>query len=349
MPRIEINWSRVGWWFFGALAAGMLLLIIHSFIGTFVFSLFIYYSARPFYRRLRTRVPSDTLAASLALLLLASPLVLLMGYATAVGIAELSRLARIMDFGPYEQLIQSYLDSPIVALRDLTGTGTGDAALVSEFITQALRSVGTVLTFLFHLFIMFAVGFYLLRDGEDLWTWARTRLVNNDGPLHTCLLAIDDDFSAIFFGSLLNAAITGLIGLFGYTLLSLVSPPGVRFPFPALLGLLTGVASLVPLLGTKLVYVPATVYLVFEGLDGGLWFAGVFFFISLIAIDTIPDLVLRPYITSRRLHTGLIMFAFILGPIVFGWYGLFLGPIIIVMIAHFANYILPPLIAGDPI
>ena len=41
------------------------------------------------------------------------------------------------------------------------------------------------------------------------------------------------------------------------------------------------------------------------------------------------------------------MFAFILGPALFGWYGLFLGPLLLVLIAHFVRLVLPELLAGD--
>jgi hypothetical protein len=41
------------------------------------------------------------------------------------------------------------------------------------------------------------------------------------------------------------------------------------------------------------------------------------------------------------------MFAFVLGPVLFGWYGLFLGPLLLVLIAHFVRLALPELLAGD--
>ena len=89
-----------------------------------------------------------------------------------------------------------------------------------------------------------------------------------------------------------------------------------------------------------------------------------------MVVDTIPDLIIRPIISggspSARvdrsppfvhlslrgeggLHVGLVMFAYIFGPILFGWYGLFLGPIALVAITHFARLVLPELLQGEPI
>jgi hypothetical protein len=40
------------------------------------------------------------------------------------------------------------------------------------------------------------------------------------------------------------------------------------------------------------------------------------------------------------------MFAYILGPVLFGWYGLFLGPLILVLVVHFVRLVLPELVTG---
>jgi len=331
-------------------AAVMLIFVFYSFIGVFVFSIFVYYAARPLYNRLSARVPSETAAAILALSVLALPLIVLVSYSLAIGIAELNRFAATVNFGPYQSTLQSLSDSPVAALQQLSEFQAVDFGLAQRLADQALASLGMILAVLFRVFVIFALSFYLLRDGGRLWEWAQSNFVTSDGPLHVCLKAIDNDFSSIFFGNILNAILTGVIGLFVYMLLNTFAPPWGQIPYPALLGLLGGVASLVPIFGTKIVYVPMTIYMLFRpGAGGTFWFVTIFFVVSLIIVDVIPDLILRPYITSRRLHIGLLMFAYVFGPVLFGWYGLFFGPIVLVVITHFAKHILPPLVAGDPL
>jgi len=41
------------------------------------------------------------------------------------------------------------------------------------------------------------------------------------------------------------------------------------------------------------------------------------------------------------------MFAYILGPLLFGWYGLFLGPVVLVLGVHFARLVLPELLHSE--
>ncbi len=44
-----------------------------------------------------------------------------------------------------------------------------------------------------------------------------------------------------------------------------------------------------------------------------------FLVLTIAVADTIPDLVLRPYLSGERTHVGLLMLAYIFGPIVFGF------------------------------
>jgi hypothetical protein len=43
------------------------------------------------------------------------------------------------------------------------------------------------------------------------------------------------------------------------------------------------------------------------------------------------------------------MIAYIIGPLLFGWYGLFLGPLLLVVLVHFARILLPELVRGEPV
>jgi hypothetical protein len=162
---------------------------------------------------------------------------------------------------------------------------------------------------------------------------------------------VDRDFSHIFFGNLLNALLTAIIGAISYGLLSLVTPPGMRLPYPTLLGLLSGIASLVPVVGIKLVYVPVAAYLGYLSIGQPvlLWFPILFVVVSFFVVDVIPDLVLRPYVSGRGLHLGMVMLAYVFGPLLFGWYGIFLGPMLLVLLVHFTALVLPELLAGTPI
>jgi predicted PurR-regulated permease PerM len=349
----EIDRSRAAWLLVGALFGLVVLYVAVTFVGTLVFALFIYYATRPVYQRVRRRVGQPSLAAALALVMLALPAILLLAYALAIGLQELRQFASDTDLGPYEEMLEPYIDvstvvqDPSSLLNDPNLMGA-----VQESLGSALAYAGFIGNGLLHVFVMFAVAFYLLRDGPKLGRWFVERFGDDDGVLETYLREVDHDLYKVFFGNILNAVFTAAIGAIVYSTLAYFAPAQSSMPYPALLGLLTGAASLIPVVGMKLVYVPVTAYLFGAEVlsaDPVWWFPVAFAALSFVIVDVIPDLILRPYVSGRDLHVGLVMFAYILGPLVWGWYGIFLGPLVLVFVVHFARLVLPELTRGGPV
>jgi predicted PurR-regulated permease PerM len=73
-----------------------------------------------------------------------------------------------------------------------------------------------------------------------------------------------------------------------------------------------------------------------------------FLAVAVVVVDTIPDIVLRPYFSGKTTHVGLLMLAYIFGPVVFGFHGLFLAPIILVLALTFADTALLRLLGVEP-
>jgi predicted PurR-regulated permease PerM len=129
------------------------------------------------------------------------------------------------------------------------------------------------------------------------------------------------------------------------------APAGTAIPAAALVGLLAGAASLIPIVGMKIIYVPVALYMTVRGVltAGGesLWFVVLFAVVSVIVVDSIPDFLLRPYVSGKNIHIGSLMLAYILGPLFFGWYGLFLMPALLVVVVQFAMVVVPSLNLGS--
>jgi predicted PurR-regulated permease PerM len=120
-------------------------------------------------------------------------------------------------------------------------------------------------------------------------------------------------------------------------------------PIPTALALATGLASFVPIVVGKLVYVPLTGGLAVAALrtDPGLVAYPVgLFLVALVCLDILPQTVVRPYLSGRDLHTGATMLSYVLGATVFGWYGLFVGPLVLVLVVQAARIVLPELVDG---
>ncbi|MDX1746245.1 MAG: AI-2E family transporter, partial [Halobacteriales archaeon] len=331
-------------------------------------------ASRPVYRRFLKRFRQPTLAASLALTTVVLPVLLLLTYTFAIALQEFARLRDNVDLGPFEEALAPYVNISDVVKHPESLLNDPDVQnLAGSLADSVLQSLGLVGTGLLHLFIMLALAFYLLRDGPRLNRWFHRRFDDVDGVLAAFLNAIDRDLYRVFSGNIYNALFTGTLGALSYSLLDVVAPASAALPYPALVGLLAGAASLVPVVGMKLVYVPVALYLsVVQAMSAEpvFWVPTAFVLLSFVVVDTIPDLVVRPMVSGQRpqveyslsppsiklrlsgdggLHVGMIMFAYIFGPLLFGWYGLFLGPIILVVVVHFSQLVLPELLDGQRI
>jgi len=143
----------------------------------------------------------------------------------------------------------------------------------------------------------------------------------------------------------------GTIAVIAYSVLNVFAPAGAAIPAAALVGSLAGAASLIPIVGMKIIYVPVGLYMAARGVvtTGGesLWFVVLFAIVSIIIVDSIPDFLLRPYVSGKNVHIGSLMLAYILGPLFFGWYGLFLMPALLVVVVQFAVVVVPALDFGS--
>lgn len=175
--------------------------------------------------------------------------------------------------------------------------------------------------FILWIFAMFFSLYYFLIDGERVIK----RLLY--------LSPLKDEHEKIIiqrFNSIVRAVTKGviIIGLVQSTIGGLAfAIAGV--PSPVIWGIVMFFFSLIPMVGTSLIWFPTGLILL---LGGGTW-EGVFILsVGLFIISTI-DNVLRPKLVGRdtQIHPLLIFFATLGGFMVFGPTGFILGPVIVAM------------------
>jgi len=80
-----------------------------------------------------------------------------------------------------------------------------------------------------------------------------------------------------------------------------------------------------------------------------LWFPLLFLLLALFGLDPVVRYLVRPTLTGQETSAGLMLVAYLLGAAVFGWYGVFLASLLLVVTLRFVTVILPPLVHGHPI
>jgi small-conductance mechanosensitive channel len=342
---------------FGLAVAVVVGALAYQFIAALTVSVFLYYSTRRYYsslRRLRlpARVRAVVVMASLAI-----PLLLLVSYATVLIIVEARQFVTQYALVDVAAAHVGWLDGA-ESVPDLTVEGlysayqSGQLSPFVDFLSEnAMVLTSVVSQFALNLFITTIVTYYLLVDGRRIREWL---LRFDDGAIiREYLEAVDEELEAVLFGNLLNVLAISLIAIAAFTGYNAVAPAAVEVPYPTLAGALTGIASLIPVVGMKVIYIPLTgiaaLPVVLDGQSSLLVYVFGFLLVAVVIVDTIPDLLLRPLLSGESTHVGLLMLAYTLGPVVLGFYGLFFAPILLVVGMTFANTALPRLLgASEP-
>jgi predicted PurR-regulated permease PerM len=349
--------SLRAWWALVLVLAAILIVIAHAFVGTIVFAVFLYYAVRPVNRRIRQFTNRRKFAAVVTLFLVLIPLLLLIIYAFSVGINGLDTL--LTD--QVRQAIQPYVNvSQISSISDVFG----DQQDITRFVNrldqlgplQTAISIGIdvilmITNFLINLALIIAIVYYLLRDGARIEGWFREE-VGTDSAAYAYARGVDSDLESVYFGNVITILMIAILSVIWYNLYNVIAPSSVTIPIPTLLALLTGVAAIIPIVVGKLVYLPITLYLSILAIQTNsrlLWYPAIFVVISFLFLDFLPQTFIQPYIAGRNIHVGLMIFAYIFGGLFFGWYGLFLGPIILVLALQAIRIVVTDLLHGGPV
>jgi predicted PurR-regulated permease PerM len=176
----------------------------------------------------------------------------------------------------------------------------------------------TINTILMSILTVFSI-FYLLKDGHK-WKEELIKLtpLSKENILEI-MSSLKDSINRIFKGTFLIAIIQGVLSWIGLLIFGV--------PSPALWGLVAGFASLVPTLGTSIVFVPSILFLLFTGAK--LEALGLLIW-AMVLVGTI-DNILAPYLISKKSEISPLFILFsILGAIsVMGFIGIIIGPLII--------------------
>jgi len=362
---------RAKWLLLGIALLLLLIWILRPFLDVFIYGIFVYYITRPIKQWLSKYIKNNAVLVSVSLLMLALPLIILIAYTLLVGMSQLMAIVNsqgitsALPSGPLTNVTQSF-----AMLQSNLSSGNLTAENISDITRQdwyvalsgysgsipmiqaiAIAMGSTVVDVAFKLFIIFLVAFYLLKEDSTLQRWFAStfpKLIEEHERLFPRFCkAVDNDLQKLFFGNLISIVFFAIIAAIVFEGLSIFAPvPSLQIPSPILLGILCGVSALIPIVGMWLVVGPILLYIVANSLVAGTLFPnmGYFAFMVLfifIFVQTIPTFLIQPYMARGQVHTGLLMFAYILGPLVFGISGLFLGAIVLVLLTHYFGIVVP--------
>jgi len=318
--------------FFVALTLGFLVLLFLVFKPYFgvifmagVFAITFY----PLYEKLVKKFNERKnlaafVATSFVLIFIIIPVVVLSG----LLLKEAINLYNLIAFGGGSETFISQVDILVNKLNSLFSSGMLDSQInlelyarntlgwiIGHFGSISGAVFGGILNFILMLISLHYLFIFGDRIKKNLVTWSPLPDQHDEEFIQTMKSSID----AVLRGRILVAVVQGVFIGLGFAIFGVGSP--------VLWGFVGGVASLVPILGTSVITVPAIAYLFLTHHIG----AGVGLLVwATIAVGLIDNFISMIFLKNKiKVHPLIVLFSILGGIEVFGAIGFLVGPVIV--------------------
>lgn len=216
---------------------------------------------------------------------------------------------------------------PVQHLVDLIKSKTGYNLFEMKNLTTVvslLPKIGQYLingvsSFAINMFVLVFVLYFMLISGKEMERYIYEILPFRNSDKKEVLNEVNMIVKSNAIGIPLLAIIQGGIALIGYLLFGA--------PNPWLLGLITCVTTVIPMIGTALVWLPAAAYLALSGE----WFSAIGLIIYALLIITQVDNLIRFMLQKKMANTHplITIFGVVIGLSLFGFMGVIFGPLLL--------------------
>jgi predicted PurR-regulated permease PerM len=313
MPFLDTKQQRASW---VILVLGIgLAVALWPFITGLIGAPVLYIIFAPVHRELSRRMPVPLAAGVtllLALLLIVVPSVLF-----------ISLLA-----GEAQDMAARVIQSPLLArVRELNVAGydigaqleQAGARLVSVIGASLLGFAGTATRLLLQLTITFFGFYYLLVSAGDVWRMMLPFIPFSAANAEALRRRFKGVTTSTLIGTGVTALVQGALVAFGFLVTGL--------PNAAFWGVATVIVSILPVVGSGLVWVPGVAVLAFEHRYG--WATALAIW-GIVAVGQVDNLI-RPWVFRRyaSIHPFVTIIGAMAGIAYFGLLGLLIGPLAI--------------------
>lgn len=321
-----MNNQKLQNYFFGFLLLSTTVLIFfvfYPFIGVLALAGILSLALQPTYKKIQSIFKIDWLSSLIIVILLAIFIIIpltLLGWQIFKD-AQLLYADAITNKIVYVEKVNTFLEEPLKRLiPDFSiNLNLYVQKLFNWFVGNIGPLVSSTTQILFEFLLVSITLFFFLKDNSKI-----KKLLLEISPLddkydNLILTKLDNAVNSVIKGTLLIAVIQGVLAGIGFWIFGV--------PSPAFWGTITAIASLVPGLGTTIVILPATIYLLFNG--SYLAALGLAIWGSIIV--GLMDNILRPiaYKNGISAHPMFILFAIFGGLSLFGPLGIIFGPIVL--------------------
>ncbi len=184
---------------------------------------------------------------------------------------------------------------------------------------------------LINLFVVFFTLFYFLKDGEALLKRLHSYFQLHQKNYALILDRLQEIVHGVVYGFLLVAIIQGIFGALGFFLFGV--------PSPLFWGVVISFFALIPAIGTGVIWVPASLFILLDGIFQDSTFLilkGIGLLVYCFIFVGSVDNILRPKLIGdkAKVHVALIMLGIFGGIFLVGPIGVMLGPLVLSLTAE---------------
>ncbi len=322
-----------------ALVIVFLIFIFRSYAWIFLFSLISYIALKPFFEKLHSRIKSraacSTIVTLMLFFLVLTPSLLLL-FSLYDQSSKLYRsinsnqaeiklnIESAFSGGLSDSAFQKNFNDVMESLN--IDTKTIPDKIVS-FTTKRLdqlsgnikTAVSLPIMMIVKFLLMILILFFLFKDGHRADGAIYKIMPLPDDIERKIIARLKEVISILVFGNLIIMILQGFVLGLGFVFAGISSP--------LLWGTVASIFSLIPVIGTSVVWIPATIYLIITGHYGWAVFIAVWSFSWFLFFENI----VKPKVFGDRLDFHPIIFFFLLlGSIQeFGLSGIIVGPILL--------------------
>lgn len=292
----------------------LLMAIIVGILLAFIFT--------PIYNKLYKYLKSKDVSASLVCLLLILLIVVPLWYLAPIMIQQSIKFylaSQQIDFvTPFQKIFPSLFQSETFSNE----IGSALRSFATKTTNSMMNSLSNIIlnfpTLFLQLLVTFFTFYFVLRDKDELIAYIQSLIPFSKEVEKKLFKSSRDITLSVLYGQIVIGIIQGLVAGLGFYLF--------KVPNALLLTALAALAGIFPIIGTSIVWIPVTIYLILAGNNLGAFGVAIFGIIS-----SVIENFIKPVWVSRRtqMNSSVILIGMIGGLFMFGIMGVILGPLIL--------------------
>ena len=206
--------------------------------------------------------------------------------------------------------------------------------VINWIVTKSSDLLVSVPKILLNLFVLFFTLFYFLKEGKELIANINRYLKLQQNNYVRLIKRLKEIIHGLVYGYLIVALVQGITGYLGFLIFGISSP--------LFWGLFMAFLALIPFVGAGIIWVPASIIMILEGVyNNSTWLIvkGVLLFIYGLVFISSVDNIFKPKLMGNKakIHSVVVLIGILGGLFTFGLLGVILGPLLLSFTVEFID------------